>query len=227
MIASRRSTAYYTLIGSLPALPRHFEEAERVPISQPKLDERLKMLEPLDAEVISEIGDFLVWERQPLERTDDDVLRHFDHFTQTVDNAFARDLIRYVITVRAILVGLRCRRLQQDPPSNLAAVVPQVVRHWNHPDFQLGRQFPWISEVESTLNGDAPFDLERTRSDISWRFAQRLADQHYFTFEAVVLYLIRWEIVYRWTRRNAEEGQQKFDRLVTEAMGEFAEMFEN
>ena len=34
---------YYTLIGSLPALPRSFDEVERVPISRLKLIERLKM----------------------------------------------------------------------------------------------------------------------------------------------------------------------------------------
>ena len=48
-----RSSSYYTLIGSLPALPVHFEDAERVPISRRRLDERLKMLDPAAAEVIS------------------------------------------------------------------------------------------------------------------------------------------------------------------------------
>ena len=48
-----RSTTYYTLIGSLPALPRRFEQAERVPISRLKLDERLKMLTPQDAEEVT------------------------------------------------------------------------------------------------------------------------------------------------------------------------------
>ena len=49
------STTYYTLVGSLPALPRHFEDAERVPISVLQLQERLKMLQPHDAEVIEEM----------------------------------------------------------------------------------------------------------------------------------------------------------------------------
>ena len=56
-----RSTTYYTLIGSLPALPWHFEEAERVPISRLSLMERLKMLQPHDAHVIEEMTDFLAW----------------------------------------------------------------------------------------------------------------------------------------------------------------------
>ena len=44
-----RSNLYYTLLGSLPALPAHFADAERVPISQLRLDERLRMLAHHDA----------------------------------------------------------------------------------------------------------------------------------------------------------------------------------
>ena len=80
----RRTTRYYTLIGSLPALPTHVEQAERVPISKLQLDERLKMLEPADAAVIDEMRDFLAWERQPVERTDEEVLEHYEHFVNTV-----------------------------------------------------------------------------------------------------------------------------------------------
>lgn len=220
-----RSTTYYTLIGSLPALPRHFEEAERVPISRLKLEERLKMLEPHDARVIEDMGDFLAWERQPLERTDEDVLRHYDQFMLTVDNRFARDLIRHAMTIRTIIAGLRCRRLGLGPPLGIAPVAARIARHWNHPDFHLGTQLPWIGEVDAQLNGDSPFDLERKKLDIIWRHAKWLADQYHFTFEAVVMYLIRWEVVYRWTRRDAAVGQEKFARLVTEAMGEYASMF--
>ena len=39
--------SYYMLIASLPALPPHFE-VQRDPITRPRLDERLKMLEPED-----------------------------------------------------------------------------------------------------------------------------------------------------------------------------------
>ena len=220
-----RSTSYYTLIGSLPALPRHFEESERVPISRRKLDERLGMLEPRDAKVVDELADFLMWERQPLERSDEEVLRHIDQFLRTVDSHFARDLIRHVMTVRTILAGLRCRRLQRDPPLGYAPVAAQIAKNWSHPDFRFGSQFRWIGEVDALLNGDSPFDLERKKLDIIWRHSKRLADPYFFSFEAVVLYLIRWEIVYRWTQRNAHAGQEKFEELVSQAMSEFADIF--
>jgi hypothetical protein len=218
-------TNYYTLIGSLPALPRSFEQAERVPISRFKLNERLKMLEPRDAAVVESICDFLVWERQPLERTDAEIMRHYENFMDEVDNRFARELIGNIMTMRTVLAGLRCRRLQLEPPVGVAPIAAQIARNWNHPDFRLATQFPWITEVEKQLNGDSPFDLERTKIEFSWRHVKRLAEEYLFTIEAVVVYLMRWELVYRWTQRSAEVGQKKFEQLVADAMGDFAHMF--
>jgi hypothetical protein len=219
------STTYYTLVGSLPALPRHFEEAERVPISKLGLTERLRMLQPSDAATVEAMTDFLAWERQPLERTDEDVVKRFNQFVAAVDDQFAQDLIRHVVNVRSIIAAIRCRRLKLDPPVGVEPVASHIVRNWNHPDFRLGNKYPWIGEVDAQLNSEAPFDLERTILNIGWRYAKRLADQFHFTFEAVVLYLIRWEMVYRWTQRNAAAGQEKFEQLVSEAMGEHVEMF--
>ena len=86
---------------------------------------------------------------------------------------------------------------------------------------------PWISEIDAHLGGSSPFELERTLLGIKWTHAKRLAGRYHFTFEAVVLYLIRWEIVFRWTTRDAAAGQEKFERLVAEAMGRYANMFES
>ena len=89
----------------------------------------------------------------------------------------------------------------------------------------LGTQYPWIPDVDAKLKSDAPLDLERTILDIAWQYRVRLADEYQFTFEAVMLYVTRWEIVYRWTQRDAVAGREKFEHLVAESMGEYANMF--
>jgi len=217
---------YYTLIGSLPALPTHFEEAQRVPISRLALEERMKLLDAEAADVVRQMVDFLAWERQPLDRTDEDVCRHYGHFMQSAQDRFARRWIEEAMTLRTIVSALRRRRLGLGAPPGVGPVADHVARNWTHPDFRLATRFPWIADVAAQLGGDAPFDLERTLLGIQWKCAKRLADQYQFTFEAVVLYLIRWEIVSRWTARDAAAGQEKFQRLVAEAMGRYANMFE-
>ena len=219
-------TTYYTLIGSLPALPRDFEEAERVPISERALAERMKMLEPHDAEVVEAMADFLTWERQPLERTDQEFVCRFDQFMATVNNQFAQELIRYTVNCRLIVAALRCRRLKRDPPVGIEPIASRIARNWDHPDFRMGYEYPWIEEVDAQLSSDAIFELERTILNIIWKNANKLADQFHFAFEAVLLYVTRWKRVYRWTQRNAEAGHEKFEQLVSEAMGEYAAMWE-
>jgi hypothetical protein len=144
---------------------------------------------------------------------------------RTFQNRLARQWVDSALTMRAILSALRRRRLGLGPPPGGGWSAEHIARNWPHPDFRLAARMPWITEVDNQLNGSSPFGLERTLLNLRWTYAKRLADQYQFSFEAVLLYLIRWEIVYRWTRRDAAVGQEKFERLVNEAMGEYAEMF--
>lgn len=220
-----RRTMYYTLIGSLPTLPRHFEAVARLPISAVQLDKRLKMLEPHDAAVLEELRAFLSWERQPMERTDAEVVSHYGQFLERVDNEFVRELIGYTMAARTILAGLRCRRLRREPPTGVPPVAEHIARHWTHPDFRLGRHFPWIARIDAELNDKTPSAAERTRLEIAWQHRRKLAERYQFTFEAVVLFVLGWEVLYRWTRRDVAAGQQKFHQLVSEAMSRFGDMF--
>ena len=109
---------------------------------------------------------------------------------------------------------------------SVTPIANQIARHWSHPDFRLGGRFPWIAEVDTLLSGNSLGELERKVVDIVWQYVGRLSEPYHFTFEAVVIYLIRWELVYRWTQRDAEVGRQRFDQLVTEAMGEYAQIWQ-
>ena len=56
---------YYTLVASLPRLA-HFDRAERLPINRVRLDQRLKSLDPVDAEDLSLAEVVLEWQQYPL-----------------------------------------------------------------------------------------------------------------------------------------------------------------
>ena len=49
-----------------------------------------------------------------------------------------------------------------------------------------------------------------------------MANNFTFSFEAVLLYLARWEIVDRWTSRDADAGLVRFDQMIEETLGEYA-----
>lgn len=219
-------TAYYTLLSSLPALPPNFETAERVPISDTRLEDRLKMLSEDDMRVIQQAADFLAWDRQPLDRTDEEVCDTYDRIMSDVSNPLLADVIAMRMNVRTIISGLRRRRLEQGPPPGVGSIAKHIEQHWKQPDFRLGKRFPWVTEADRILNGDTPVELETLLLRITWQEYRRRADHYQFTFEAVILYLCRLAVIYRWTQRDSAKGQEKFDQLVTEALGEYADLYE-
>src|SRR5262249_32033256 len=47
---------------------------------------------------------------------------------------------------------------------------------------------------------------------------------YYFSYEAVVLYIARWDIIRHWQQLQAERGRVVFEALVTEPLGEYAKL---
>lgn len=212
-----RGNVYYMLIASLPHMPRHFE-VERVPINRIRLEERLKMLRPEDAAVVGQVQDFLLWDRQRRDRTDEEVIRHFESLMATITNPLVRHLISFRMDVRTIVGALRRRRLGLGPPSCFGKWGGHIARHWTHPQFRLERHHPWIGEVDRLLYQGDPLEVQRRVVGATWKEWRRLADEYTFTFEAILLYLARWEIVDRWVRLDSGLGRTRFEELVTEAL---------
>jgi hypothetical protein len=60
----------------------------------------------------------------------------------------------------------------------------------------------------------------------TWTYVRRrMQDYDLFSFEAVVLYIARWDIIRHWQQLQAERGRAVFEELVTEAMGEYTKLY--
>ena len=68
-------------------------------------------------------------------------------------------------------------------------------------------------------------NLYRTLLQATWAYLKRRSDDYYFSFEAVVLYVARWSIIRQWQDLDAERGRPIFEALVTEALGEHANIY--
>lgn len=214
---------YYTLIASLPHLPPHFD-VTRPPISRPRLNQRLAELNEHDSQVLKQLSDFLAWDRQTLERSEQDVIHDYERLQQEVRHPVVLKIVDDRINMRTIVGALRRRRDGDEPPRGVGRLVRSIRNRWNEPQFGLQAQFPWIESFErSMLSGEA-VAAERILYESSWRSYSRMADQFQFTFEAVLLYLARWSIVDRWASRDQEAGHARFEQLLEEALGDFARL---
>lgn len=220
------SNVYYMLISSLPSLPAHFTDVEQMPISPIQFRERLDLLKEEDRQIIHHVANFLLWDRQQPETTDNDVIKRYQNLMEETENDLVKQVIEFRFNLRTIVSALRCRRKKMDPPPNVSPIADQIRRNWKDPVFRLGSRYPWVNTLEQVLNGNQPFEMEKHLININWQEWSRLANNYHFSFEAVILYQVRLEMIYRWTARNAEAGLEKFNELVRQGMGEYANLYE-
>ena len=220
-----RSNAYYMLICSLPALPPRFD-VDRLPITFERLQARLRMLEPEDAQTISRMLDILAWSRRFAEATDTAVVKRYGELMQEVTNPLVREVFAADMDVRMIMAALRRRRHGLGPPTvGFGQWVEHIRRHFNQPDFRLGHVFPWILPFAHMLEQGDVLNLYRRVLGEIWVYLKKRAEDYDFSFEAVVLYIARWDIIRHWQQLQAERGRAVFEPLITEALGEYAKLY--
>jgi hypothetical protein len=210
---------YYTLIASLPALPPHFD-VDRTPMARPRLRQLLKQLNEDDAETIQQLASFFSWDRQLVEQSVEDICRRYEELMEN-RQPLIRQIVNHRINVRTIVAALRRRRDGLSPPAAVGELVNDIQRNWNDPTFGLGRRFPWVEPFAEHMLAGETTKAERTIFEFSWQMWSRMAAEFTFSFEAVPLYVARWEIVSRWTTRDMETGKQRFEHLMQETLGEY------
>jgi len=224
-----RSPRYYMLMASLPPLPPYFT-SDQTPISRLRLDRRLAMLEPDDREELAEIENLMRWDRLPLDITDREILEQAHDFIPRIRGSTLRDVATWRLEVRTVVAGLRRRTMGRPPPSRgdlwgYGRWVRHVEQQWSSSDFGLGGIMPWVAEFSRLIGENDTLGFERELLGVTWQYMSRAVEGHYFSFEAVALYVLRWDIIARWTAYNGELAQQRFNRLVSEGLGEHAELF--
>lgn len=181
---------YYTLISSLPAMPRHFA-VDRVPITQTRLEKRLEMLSDEDRKTVERLRAFLLWDRQPWDKTDEDVVAHYEELTASLKNHTAIHVTSRQLDVRIVLSGLRRRRKDMTPPLKVGRWGRHIDQHWQEPEFKLLWKYPWISDFERLTAEHDCREASTMLLEASWKYLGQLADQHTFSFDAVLIYLAR------------------------------------
>ncbi len=220
-----RSNSYHMLISSLPALPPRFD-AGPLPITLERLQGRMRMLEPEDAREISRMLETLGWSQKYAEQSDAVVVKRYGELMQEVTHPLVREVLATGMDVRMIVAALRRRRAGLGPPDvGLGQWLEEIRRHFRKPDLGLGHVYPWIPQFDQMLGQRDSLNLYRNILRATWTYFKERSDDYYFSFEAVVLYIARWDIVRHWQQLRAERGREVFEALVTEVLGDHAKLY--
>ena len=220
--------AYVALIASLPSRETLFV-AKQAPLSRLKLDQRLRVLSEEDSASLKMIEDALDWRSLPMKVTERDVINRSRRILQYVDNETLQQIVRDRLEIRTCIAALRRRALGKGPPSKdtpwgIGRWVDHIARNWTEPTFRLDGVFPWLREANRLMREGDTVALERLVLAEADKRLRRLAGEHLFDFEAVVIYVLQWSMVDRWSRYNAEVAVRRFDDLTEAGLGRFASL---
>lgn len=218
--------AYVMLISSLPK-PEPIFVAKQTPLSRLKLDQRLRVLPPGHAAVLHRVEEALRWDHLPIELSDADVVDRGRKALAQIDNEVLTRIIRDRLEIRTCVAALRRRLRGETAPATgmrwgVGRWVHHIARYWTEPTFRLDGVFPWLREADRLLKDGDSLALERLLLQESWQKLVRQAGEHQFDFEAVVIYVLKWNIVNRWTKYNSEAAARRFQDLTDAGLGRFA-----
>ena len=78
---------------------------------------------------------------------------------------------------------------------------------------------PWLPQAAGLLASGQALALERLLLERAWRHHSRLQVGHYFDFVAVVIYVLKWNMVARWSRISQQGARDRFLQLVDAGLG--------
>ena len=215
---------YYTLIASLPPLKK-FDQAERLPINMERLRERLTILGQEDAKLVDSVASFIIWHRQPMERSDKEMFVVYKQLIESIDNPMIKEMINLRIDIRTIVVALRRHYRGLPAPKSgelwgMGRWVQHIEKYWDDQNLRLAAVYPWIPQVREYLENGNALELERLQMNQVWEGVDRLEDQNYFGIDVIFSYLFKWDMMQRWLANDVESAKLRFDELVAEVISD-------
>ena len=216
--------AYYTLLTSLPHIDSLFD-SKITPISRLQLDRRLSMLSTEDRDTLIKVEQLMHWSHLGEDVDEAALIRLATRLSSELTSDTLRELVDWRLDMRTVVAALRRKmrgaQAPGDPQWSYGSRYAYIRRNWSNPTLGLQHAFPWIPTVIECLNKQDYLALEKTLLEAVWRKLDDVGRKHSFDFEAVIIYVLRWSLVARWTAYNGEQAMERFRELTDQALGEF------
>ncbi len=221
---------YVTLISSLPPHTPQLFAARQTPISRLKLDERLQMLTLDHAQDLMLIENLVHWDRITISTMDEEMISRAEQTMRSLKNQFIKDIILWRLEERTAVAALRRKKLGFEAPKSGARWgygqwLGHIKLHWHEPTFALEKILPWLQQAKQLLDEKNHIGLERLLLGLVWDYYGRVVAGHYFDFEAVVVYVLRWDVIDRWSRYNKQLASHRLERMLESGLGDYNDIF--
>ncbi|GAB4359553.1 MAG: hypothetical protein Kow0060_14170 [Methylohalobius crimeensis] len=217
---------YTALICTLPA-HSSLAEIRQTPLSRIRLWQRLRSMEPADYQCLTRAVRLLEWYRHPMQETDSEFINRIDREIHHINCRFLQDLVIWRLELRSLVAALRYKMhgLKNPPtsPWGYGRWLATICRNWNRDYFGLEKAHPWLKQGTRFLREGDTYGFEKLLLLVVWNHLDRIAGDHYFDFEAVIVYVQRWDVIDRWTRYHSTKALDRFDHLASAGLASINE----
>jgi hypothetical protein len=229
--------AWITLLASLPA-HSSLLAARHTPISRLRLEKRLNMLSAPERLLVDEVESLLQWRALPMSTDNNQLVqrqrRLLDRLSGKagvdghaglpggLDLVRVFDLVMDRLDVRTLVAALWSREYGSGkaPEGNwsVSRYRPMIEHNWQDPCFRLERAQPWLPEILPFIHQRQPLALEKHLLQHGWRNLGRYEQPGDFSLLAVIVYVLKWDMVDRWTRYDAGLATRRFRSLCEQGL---------
>jgi hypothetical protein len=124
-------------------------------------------------------------------------------------------------TLRNVIAALiaRDRGIAVDSATVGGGEVVEQLHRSSAADFGLRGELSYIDQLISAMDEQNMVEKERKIDLIRWSVASELSTFDYFSLDAVLAYLVKVNLVARWTLLDAKSGRKMLDKLMAELDG--------
>lgn len=197
---------YYTLVASLPYLPR-INHLAQLPITRRQLGNRVRMLDHQDYQSVCRI-DGLLFPRSGDGQSDEQLAQRGQTLAEFLPCEL-RDILEWYLTRRTLLAAVRRRVLNEARPESKASwgysvLMPAIAEGWHMPDLGMSSKFPSLGAVVELLERRDGIALEELLLNEEDAYCKRLSDDHEFNVINVLCYVLRWNLAERLLRLRSQ-----------------------
>ncbi len=220
------SDLYTALVTSLPSSERLFV-AKQPPLSRLRLNKRLSTLSREDAQTLTLVERLLSWSEYDMADDIGTVIARTKTALRDIGQPTLRTIIEERMELRTAVAALRMRNRGDTAPTGnwgYGRWTQHIAGNWTDPTFRLDASMPWLRQTQALMDRKDPLELERHLLEVTFRQLQRHAARHQFDFEAVVIYVLKWNIFDRWAQSNSEAAARRFADLSLDALRDFPDL---
>jgi hypothetical protein len=217
---------YTALVASLPSSERLFV-AKQPPLSRLRLNRRLAALSREDAQTLALVERLLSWSEYDMADDIGVVIARTKIAMRDIPQSTLRALVKERMEQRTAIAALRMRNRGDSAPTGAWGYgrwTKHIVSNWTDPTFRLDASMPWLRQAAALMERKDPQELERHMLDMTFKQLKRHAANHHFDFEAVVVYVLKWNIFDRWAQSNSEAAARRFSVLSLDALRDFPDL---